>query len=153
MKYEEDYTPLEWEDHVVDDQGNVVQQGTPVSQKKLNRMESGIQTALGPSGILIYQTLQFVQKLNQEFQKMKKQKIRQGEATLTQGNYKAVALEGYVQYDAPNYQVFTEVVAGDPALVGQIKVYDKTSNGFKIEYTGSEDEATIKWTLINFDIK
>ena len=56
MKYEEDYTPLEWEDHVVDDQGNVVQQGTPVSQKKLSRMESGIQTALGPSGILIYQT-------------------------------------------------------------------------------------------------
>lgn len=153
MIYEDDYTPLEWVDHVVDDQGNVIQQGTPVSQKKLNRMESGIQTALGPAGILLYQTLQFVQKLNQEYEKMQNQKVRQGEVTVTQGNYTAVVLDGFVQYDAPDYQVFTEVVDGDPTLVGEVEVYDKTSNGFKVKYTGSEEQATIKWTLINFDIK
>lgn len=153
MIYEEEYTPQEWVDHVEDEEGNVIQQGTPVSQNKMNRIESGIQTALGPAGLLIYQTLQFVQKLNQEYEKMQKQKIRQGEVTITEGNYTAVALEGFVQYDSPNYQVFTELVDGDPALVGDIIIYDKTSNGFKVKYTGSDDQATIKWTLVNFDIK
>lgn len=152
MIYEDEYTPLEWVDHVEDEEGNVIQQGTPVSQKKLNRMESGIHTALGPAGILLYQTLQFVQKLNQEYEKLQKQKVRQGKVEVSQGDYTAVALEGFLQYDAPSYQVVTEVIEGDPTLVGEIKVYDKTSNGFKIEYTGSEEEATIKWTLINFDI-
>ena len=66
MEFEENYYPIKWIDHVVDGDGNVVQQGTPVSQKKLNRMESGIQTSLGPSVAVMMQTLQFVQKLNQE---------------------------------------------------------------------------------------
>ena len=57
-----------------------------------------------------------------------------------------------MQYDAPDYQVMTEIGSGDPALIGNIRVYDKTSNGFKVEYSGSEGQATIKWTLINFDI-
>jgi hypothetical protein len=152
VEFEENYYPIKWIDHVVDGDGNVVQQGTPVSQKKLNRMESGIQTSLGPSVAVMMQTLQFVQKLNQEHEKMKKQKIKQGEITITEGNYTAVSLDGFVQYDAPGYQVMTEIVSGDPALIGNIRVYDKTSNGFKVEYSGSEDEATIKWTLINFDI-
>lgn len=153
MQYEDNYTPLEWIDHIVDEQGNVVQQGTPVNERIMNRIESGVQTALGPSGILLFQTLQFVQKLNQEFEKIKKQKIMQGEVTVTADNYTAVALDGFVQYDAPDYQVVTELVSGDPGFVGDIKVYDKTSNGFKVSFTGSEDEATIKWTLINFDVK
>jgi hypothetical protein len=152
VEFEENYYPIKWIDHVVDGDGNVVQQGTPVSQKKLNRMESGIQTSLGPSVAVMMQTLQFVQKLNQEHEKMKKQKIKQGEITITEGSYTAVFLDGFVQYDAPDYQVMTEIVSGDPALIGNIRVYDKTSNGFKVEYSGSEDEATIKWTLINFDI-
>jgi hypothetical protein len=152
VEFEENYYPIKWIDHVVDGDGNVVQQGTPVSQKKLNRMESGIQTSLGPSVAVMMQTLQFVQKLNQEHEKMKKQKIKQGEITITEGSYTAVSLDGFVQYDAPGYQVMTEIVSGDPALIGNIRVYDKTSNGFKVEYSGSEDEATIKWTLINFDI-
>lgn len=153
MIYDENYTPLEWIDHVVDADGNVIQQGTVISKKKMERIESGVQTALGPSGILAFQTLQFVQKLNQEFEKMKKQKIMQGEVTVTADNYTAVALDGFVQYDAPDYQVVTELVSGDPGFVGDIEVYDKTSNGFKVSFTGSEDEATIKWTLINFDVK
>jgi hypothetical protein len=153
MIYDENYTPLEWIDHVVDGDGNVIQQGTVISKKKMERIESGVQTALGSSGILAFQTLQFVQKLNQEFEKMEKQKIMQGEVTVTADNYTAVALDGFVQYDAPDYQVVTELVSGDPGFVGSIKVEDKTSNGFKVRFTGSEDEATIKWTLINFDVK
>lgn len=152
MEFEENYYPIKWVDHVVDGDGNVVQQGTPVSQKKLNRMEAGIQTSLGPSVAVMMQTLQFVQKLNQEHEKMKKQKIKQGEITITEGSYTAVSLDGFVQYDAPDYQVMTEIVSGDPALIGNIRVYDKTSNGFKVEYSGSEGQARIKWTLINFDI-
>lgn len=153
MRYEEDYYPIEWVDHVEDAEGNVIQQGTPVSQKQLNRIESGIQTSLGPAVAVMMQTLQFVQKLNQEHEKLERQKIKQGEVTVSEGSYIAVALDGYIQYDAPNYQVFTEIVAGDPAFVGEVEVYDKTSNGFKIKYSGSETEATIRWTLINFDIK
>lgn len=153
MIYDENYTPIEWIDHVVDAEGNVIQQGTVVSKKKMERIESGVQTALGPAGILAFQTLQFVQKLNQEFEKLEKQKIMQGEVTVAAQNYKAVALDGFVQYDAPNYQVVTELVSGDPGFVGNIEVYDKTSNGFKVSFTGSQNEAVIKWTLINFDIK
>lgn len=153
MKYKEDYYPIKWVDHVVDNEGKVIQQGTPVSQKQLNRMEAGIQTALGSTATLAVQNLQFIQKLTEEYEKMGKQKIKQGSVTVTEGNYAKVVLDGFVQYDAPNYQVLTEIIAGDLGLIGEIQVYDKISNGFKIKYTGSAKEAKINWTLINFDIK
>lgn len=39
------YTPTAWQDHVTDNSGNVIQQGTPVSAKNLNNMEQGIVAA------------------------------------------------------------------------------------------------------------
>ncbi|GKU75648.1 hypothetical protein [Paenibacillus sp. L3-i20] len=39
------YNKTEWKDHIVDNQGNVVQQGTPLSAGNLNNMEKGIADA------------------------------------------------------------------------------------------------------------
>ena len=39
------YTKTQWKDHVLDGEGNVVQQGTPVNASNLNKMEEGIRNA------------------------------------------------------------------------------------------------------------
>jgi hypothetical protein len=36
------YTPTTWKDDIVDSEGNVVQQGTPVSASKMNKIEQAI---------------------------------------------------------------------------------------------------------------
>ena len=45
-----------------------------------------------------------------------------------------------------DYTVLTEIT-GDPAEVGQVKVYDKATNGFKLTNTGSA-AATINWAVV-----
>lgn len=36
------YTRTVWKDHFIDENGNIVQQGTPVDAHRLNNMEDGI---------------------------------------------------------------------------------------------------------------
>ena len=36
------YTKTTWQDHFVDEHGNVIQQGTPVNAQALNNIENGI---------------------------------------------------------------------------------------------------------------
>lgn len=67
--------------------------------------------------------------------------------------YALVSIPGYIMPDAPEYTVSCDVEsASDIDRVGQIKVYDKANNGFKITYPGSGDNVKIRWTLINPDI-
>ena len=44
------YNKTQWKDHVLDGEGNVVQQGTPVNAENLNNMEEGIGNAVSKDG-------------------------------------------------------------------------------------------------------
>ena len=46
--------------------------------------------------------------------------------------------------DTLAYQVWVEVVSAD-GLVGDIEVYDKALNGFKIRYTGSAENVMLRY--------
>ena len=96
--------------------------------------------------------------INLEIDKYKKLRFQQGVATITGVNsngyfrdnepFIQVALTGYAQINAPSYAVVIDVISsiGD---YGQLIVYDKTQNGFKVKMTGSASSVTFMWTLLN----
>lgn len=68
--------------------------------------------------------------------------------------YVLVTIPGFPMLDASDYDVNVTVEsASDLMAVGEIIVYDKQANGFKLKITGSADNVQIRWTLINPDIK
>lgn len=158
---DEVYEPLEWEDRVIDQQtGDVIVPGTPINETNLNRMESGILTAHLDVGTAALAALQLAGALGQEMEKLKKQRILQGQATITaapsNGYFRdvepfvEVSPNGFPQINAPNYDVLlTPLSSDDLGRVGELIAYDKTQNGFKVKMTGSASTVTFMWTLIN----
>lgn len=158
---DEVYEPLEWEDRVIDQQtGDVLVPGTPVSEVNLNRMESGILTSHYDVGLAAVAALQLAGALRQELEKLRQQHFLQGKATITAAASKGyfrdaepfveVSPGGFPQINAPAYDVLiTPVSSSDLGRVGDLIVYDKTQNGFKVRMTGSASSVTFMWTLIN----
>jgi hypothetical protein len=93
-----------------------------------------------------------------ELDKYKKLRFQQGTATITgvssNGYFRdnepfiQVTLTGYAQINAPNYAVVLDVISANGDY-GQLIVYDKTQNGFKVKMTGSASSVTFIWTLLN----
>jgi hypothetical protein len=93
-----------------------------------------------------------------EIDKYKKLRFQQGVATITGVNsngyfrdnepFIQVTLTGYAQINAPNYAVVIDVISSNGDY-GQLIVYDKTQNGFKVKMTGSASSVTFIWTLLN----
>lgn len=93
-----------------------------------------------------------------EIDKYKKLRFQQGVATITGVNsngyfrdsepFVQVTLTGYAQINAPNYAVVIDVISSNGDY-GQLIVYDKTQNGFKVKMTGGASSVTFMWTLLN----
>jgi len=93
-----------------------------------------------------------------EIDKYKKLRFQQGVATITGGDsngyfrdsepFVQVTLTGYAQINAPNYAVVIDVISSNGDY-GQLIVYDKTQNGFKVKMTGNASSVTFMWTLLN----
>lgn len=273
------YEKLKWVDEVKDQNGNLIQKGTPLSQKNMNRMEDGIDLADNVIGFIVAETLQKVGAVNKELEKWQKQRLQQGLVYLynkyvitgcivskmsnsrylqisltgtyvagnvskvsvdgkyvgisdeqmiamvpmntdsitdvyylyidydnTQGRYRSylaatvpdgkltlykitvpandtgmdltsvtltdvrrieaintirntepyvlVNIPGFQMLDAGDYDVNATVESASNVMaVGEIIIYDKQANGFKIKITGSADNIQIRWTLLNPDIK
>ncbi len=273
------YEKLKWIDEVKDQNGNLIQKGTPLSQKNMNRMEDGIDLADNVIGFIVAETLQKVGAINKELEKWQKQRLQQGLVYLynkyvitgcivskmsnsrylqisltgtyvagnvskvsvdgkyvgisdeqmiamvpmntdsitdvyylyidydnTQGRYRSylaatvpdgkltlykitvpandtgmdltsvtltdvrrieaintirntepyvlVNIPGFQMLDAGDYDVNATVESASNVMaVGEIIIYDKQANGFKIKITGSADNIQIRWTLLNPDIK
>ncbi len=155
------YEPLEWEDRVIDQTtGDVLVPGTPVNEANLNRMESGILTSHLDVGLISLAAMQLLLAHRQEWDKLMQQRILQGEATITaaasNGYFRdaepfvSISPPGFPQINTPNYDVLiTPMTADDLGKVGQLIVYDKTQNGFKVRMTGSASTVTFLWTLVN----
>lgn len=158
------YQTTDWKDHIVEypnryievdngdgtithtkDEGNVVQEGTPFSASNLNKQEKGIFEANEGVAVLSQEILQAKRDIQDN-------KAEIGEITLTNtsdypfNNSKTTIAIVEDRNTIKDYEVSTDVVTSD-GPVGEIKISDKQVNGFKVEYTGSAKNVTIKYYL------
>lgn len=162
MQYDNNYNPIKWQDEIIDEQTEeVIVPGTLYDEINMNRMEAGIDL-LNTYNTFVAELARQIRSNLLELEKWKNQRIQEGEVEINNADtniyfrdtdpYAIVALEGYTQIDSPKYSVLTEITGGDPGFVGDVIVCDKSSNGFKIKYTGSADYAKIRWSLTNPDV-
>ncbi len=158
------YTERIWQDHVTEFEnrynevvnpdgsvshepieGEILQQGTPQNAKNFNHMEAGILEANEKALYLALSVLhmgQAVEKLNGEI----------GTVTLTNtesypfnNSVKTVALR-QTREDI-RYRIITEATAQDTGGIGEVIVTDRQTNGFKIRYTGSAKNVTVRYVV------
>lgn len=137
------YNPTPWQDDIYDEEtGELIQEGTPMSRTQFYNMETGI---LGNNILGAY-------LLEHIFQ-------QQRSLADLEGEIKEVALKNSLDYpfndstqtialeherDSLTYRVGVEVLEAD-GLVGDIVVYDKALNGFKVRYTGSARNVKLRY--------
>ena len=131
------YSPTFWVDEVTG-----IQEGTPVDEQNLNNLETGVNSAN-----LSAEFLTEVVKHNQDRLENLAGEII--EVTLTNSSGEAwfgstvqtVALP--TKRDSFDYTVAVEVQT-PVDNIGDIIVYDKQVNGFKVKYTGSAASVSLK---------
>ena len=147
------YDPTIWKDHVVDEHGNVVQQGTNMNAENFNHMECGIFDAQIFAALLMNFARQQGWRIDDVNEYLATHNVVEtGQITLTNSesfpfnNSKStVALTN--QQQSVNYVVITSVSAF-VGNVGDVEVSDRLVNGFKLAFTGSAKSATIKYIVI-----
>ncbi|WP_304576336.1 hypothetical protein [uncultured Clostridium sp.] len=270
------YNRTKWQDHVKDQHGSVIQEGTKLSAKNMNNIENGVEIALNAEGALVGELLHQINALKKEQEKNIYQRQQQGTiylynkyvkegcrlakmsnsryvevsrtGTFTAGDMSTVYVDGkiipindektvvlipqnnddsskvffiYIDYLDNKYKVTisdiepkdkliiykatvpakdlrpdldsvtlsdarkvinnnyirssepfcTVALPGFPVMnndygvyvvvdeatdvqrVGDIVIYDKQPNGFKIKITGDADNVKLRWTLINPNLK
>lgn len=139
------YTPAEWLDEVVDSSTKeVIQEGTPLDAEHFNHMEQGIHNNSLMLAILL-ENIRHTQQAVEADEAVDGEEI---EVTLTNtkdfyfnNSVKTVALS--TMRNSLDYRVITEV-QGNPVNAGDVVVYDKQVNGFKIAFTGSAESVTVR---------
>jgi hypothetical protein len=157
---DQSYVPVEWEDEVKDSKtGDILVDGTPVSEVNLGNLEAGMLLSHYDIGLAAVMALRLADLNQKEIDKYKQQRILQGKETISNTEsdngyfrseepFKTVALEGFPQINAPNYDVRITPLDNHGGA-GELIVYDKTQNGFKVRMTGSAKSVSFLWTLIN----
>lgn len=131
------YEPTQW----LDDVPEIGQDGTPQDEQHFNNMETGI----NGSNLFAEFLAEVVTKQQKRLDDVDGEVI---EVTLTNtqdfyanNSVKTVTLS--VKRDTLDYIVDTEI-QGDTVNVGDIVVYDKQVNGFKVKFTGSASTVDLK---------
>ncbi len=145
-QYENRYTvtqnPDGSENHVPVE-GEILQQGTPQNKTIFNNLEEGVlaahELAAENARVILFHERD-LKNLNGE----------QGQTTLTNtqeypfnNSEKTIALA--IRRDKADYAV--EIDTGNAVNVGQVMVYDKQLNGFKIAHTGSAASVAVKYIV------
>ena len=133
------YRNTHWIDEVKDQETEeVIQEGTPQSAGHFNNMEHGISDAHLATALLIIQSGLTADQVATE------------EKTVTLSNSQSYPFNNSTQTIALNtvrnftdYTVEAEITDHD-GNVGDVKIFDRMLNGFKVAYDGSAKKATIK---------
>lgn len=133
------YRNTHWIDEVKDQETEeVIQEGTPQSAGNFNNMEGGISDAHLAAALLIIQSGLTADQVATE------------EKTVTLSNIQSYPFNNSTQTIALNtvrnftdYTVEAEITAHD-GNVGDVRIFDRMLNGFKVAYDGSAKSATIK---------
>ncbi len=139
------YSKTIWQDHVVDQNGQVIQQGTALSARNLNNIENGIFEDRETLFVLTQQMMQH-KRLLADFEG----EVGQVTLTNTQAypfNNSKITVALQKARDTLNYTVQTEIISASGGFPGNIKISDKQLNGFKIEFDGSATTVTVKYIV------
>lgn len=133
------YRNTQWIDEVKDqDTEEVIQEGTPQSAGNFNNMEHGISDAHLAAALLIIQS------------GITDDQVATEEKAVTLSNSQSYPFNNSTQTIAlsrvrnfTDYTVEAEITdhAGN---VGDVRIFDRMLNGFKVAYDGSAKSATIK---------
>jgi len=143
------YSNTFWQDHVVDQNGQVIQQGTPLSARNLNNVENGIQDAHTAFQVFLHYFMQFDRWIRQKVADFMAEFLNEIQTvTLTNTlkfpfNDSAYTVSLITTRKTLNYDVSWEIVSAN-GNVGDITVFDKQLNGFKIAFDGSATSVTLK---------
>ena len=137
------YNPTPWEDDVYDEvSGELIQEGTPMSRTQFYNMETGILGNNVLGAFLVSQVMQQQRSLADLEGEIKEVTLTNSLEYPFNNSAKTVALEH--ERDTLKYQVGVEVISSD-GLVGDVEVYDKALNGFKLRYTGSAKTVKLRY--------
>lgn len=133
------YRNTQWIDEVKDqDTEEVIQEGTPQSAGNFNNMEHGISDAHLAAALLIIQSGLTADQVATE------------EKTVTLTNTQRYPFNSSTQTIAlstvrnfADYTVEAEITDHE-GNVGEVRIFDRMLNGFKIAYDGSAKTATVK---------
>lgn len=133
------YRNTHWIDEVKDQETEeVIQEGTPQSAGNFNNMEGGISDAHLAAALLIIQSGLTADQVATE------------EKTVTLSNSQSYPFNNSTQTIAlsrvrnfTDYTVEAEITDHD-GNVGDVMIFDRMLNGFKVAYDGSAKSATIK---------
>ena len=146
------YNQLYWQDHVVDQEGTVIQQGTNMSAEHFNNAENGIQDSHVAEQIKIQHMLQRERQGNEHFDSVEKEiEAEYGSVTLTNtdsypfNNSKATIALSKVRNT--HYTVEAVVTGYTGGLPGNIVISDKAINGFKLAFDGSAKSVTVNYIV------
>lgn len=141
-----------WLDHVVDESGDVVQQGTPQDQSRFNNQECGISDSDTALLVLIdgYLALRRTQEENDqeifdeilgETKEMTLINSKKYPFNSTVSAPVSVALT--TNRKNLYYSIEAEATSVEDGLVGDIHITDKQLNGFKVSFDGSAKSVTL----------
>ena len=133
------YRNTQWLDEVKDiDTGELIQEGTDQNAGHFNNMEHGISDAHLAAALLVIQSSLTADQVATE------------EKTVTLTNTQRYPFNSSTQTIAlstvrnfTDYTVEAEVL-DHSGSVGEVKIFDRMLNGFKVAYDGSAKSATIK---------
>jgi len=140
------YNKTIWQDHVVDQNGQVIQQGTPLSARNMNAIENGIFETYELSNVLLQQMMQHKRLLADQEGEVQIITITNTQSYPFNNSLTTVSL--IKTRDTLNYRVFVEVQSVTGGFLGDIVIKDKALNGFKIGYDGSATSVTLKTWVI-----
>lgn len=131
------YEPTMWQDEV-----EGIQEGTPVDEQNLNNIEGGVNGANLTAEFLTEVVKHHVEQISNIGGEIIKVTLTNAAGEAFFNNFaKTIALS--VNRDSFDYTVTAEVVT-PVDNVGDIIVYDKQVNGFKVKYTGSAASVDLK---------
>lgn len=138
------YDIIRWQDEVLDQHGNILQEGTLHDEVNMNRMEDGIFQGNILATMLVQQSIQQKRVLADLEGEIGQTNLTNTDTFPFNNSIKTIAL--LKSRDTLDYRVTTEVISAD-GNVGEIKITDKQLNGFKISFTGSAKNVTIKYYI------
>lgn len=133
------YRNTQWIDEVKDqDTEEVIQEGTPQSAGNFNNMEHGISDAHLAAALLIIQSgLTADQVATEE----KAVTLSNSQSYPFNNSTQTIALSRVRNFT--DYTVEAEITDHE-GNVGEVRIFDRMLNGFKVAYDGSAKSATIK---------
>ena len=150
------YNKTEWKDHVTDSSGKVIQQGTNLSQDNFNNEENGIDDAHIALSTFFSEYIQRTRRYDTDLSG----ELASEEGTVVLSNTQKLPFNNSVKTislsivrSTTDYTVYYEVISVSGGCSGNVNIYDKMQNGFKIQFDGDATSVSVKYTVKGGGIK